>query len=159
MGTDGILPRRLLSVAVRAVESRPGCAQSGGAGRSSQQPLLFLFYRAVAAGGLLLHRTADPRGHYAVPHEFRGRTHLVRISLSANGVDGSVLRRRAPDRRRPSRAPEERRRAWHAEPGALRGNYAEALDLADDRLVDRRRLGALFKRCANAGEAACHLPG
>ena len=42
---------------------------------------------------------------------------------------------------------------------AVRRDRAEAFDLADDRLVDRRRLGALFQRCADAGEAACDLPG
>ncbi len=42
---------------------------------------------------------------------------------------------------------------------AVRGDHAEAFDLADDRVVDRRRLGSLFQRCADAGEAACHLPG
>ena len=31
--------------------------------------------------------------------------------------------------------------------------------LADDRLVDRRRLGALLRRRADAGEGARHLPG
>ena len=36
---------------------------------------------------------------------------------------------------------------------------AEAFDLAADRLVDRRRLGVLFRRCADAGEAARHVPG
>ena len=37
---------------------------------------------------------------------------------------------------------------------ARRGDRAQALHLADDRLVDRRRLGALFRRRADAGEAA-----
>ena len=37
---------------------------------------------------------------------------------------------------------------------ARRGDRAQAFDLADDRLVDRRRLGALFRRRADAGEAA-----
>ena len=34
----------------------------------------------------------------------------------------------------------------------VRAKGAEALPLADDRVVDRRRLGALFRRCADAGE-------
>src|SRR4051794_31404266 len=99
MGPDGILPRRLLLPAVSALEPRPWRSQPGGADRPSQQPVLFLLHRAVAAGGLLLHRPVDPRRHHAVPAELAGWTHLVRISLPANGVDGLVLRGRAPDRR------------------------------------------------------------
>src|SRR3954462_7397818 len=56
MGPDGVLPRRLLFPAVRALEPRPRCSEPGGADRSSQQPLLFLLHRAVAAGGLLFTR-------------------------------------------------------------------------------------------------------
>ena len=159
MGADGVLPRRLLSAAVRALESRPGCAGPGGAGRSAEQPLLFLLHRAVAAGSLLLHRPVDRSCPDAVPDERRRRPHLVRLSLPADGLDRSVLRRRAPDRRRPPRAHAERRRQGHDEARALCRDPAEAFDLADDRLVDRRRLGALFQRCADAGEAARHLPG
>ena len=46
---------------------------------------------------------------------------------------------------------------WTAETYARKAR--ETFPLADDRLVDRRRLGALFRRCADAGEAAGHLPG
>ena len=35
----------------------------------------------------------------------------------------------------------------------------QAFSLADDRVVDRRRLGALFRRRADLGEAACHRRG
>src|SRR5208337_4866487 len=42
---------------------------------------------------------------------------------------------------------------------APRGDRAEAFDLADDRMVDRRRLGSLFQRCADAGKTACDVPG
>ena len=159
MGADGVLPRRLLSAALRALESRPRRPQPGGADRSPQQPLLFLLYRAVAAGGLLFYRPADRRRHHAVPDELGRRTHLVRIFVSANRVDGFVLRRRTPDRGRPPRAHEKGRRARHAEAGALRRDHAEAFDLADDRVVDRRRLGALFQRRTDADEAAGDVPG
>ena len=63
------------------------------------------------------------------------------------------------DRRRPARAHAQGCRQGHDEARALRRDPAEAFDLADDRLVDRRRLGALFQRRADAGEAARHLPG
>ena len=159
MGPDGVLPRGLLSAAVRALEPRPRRAGPGGAGRSAQQPVLFLLHRAVAAGGLLFYRAADRRRACAVPDEFGRRPHLVRLSLPADGVDGPVLRGRTPGRGRPARAHAQGRRARHDEAAALRRDHAEALDLADDRLVDRRRLGALFQRCADAGEAARHLPG
>ena len=36
---------------------------------------------------------------------------------------------------------------------------SQTLDLADDRVVDRRRLGALFQRCADIGDAAGDVPG
>src|ERR1043166_699977 len=98
MGVDGVLPRRLLPAAVRALESRTGSTRPGGAGRPSQQPLLFLLHRVVAAGGLLLYRAPDPRRADAVSDECAGRPHLVRLSLSANRLDRPVLRRRAPDR-------------------------------------------------------------
>src|SRR3954468_1671397 len=42
MGPDDVLPRRLLPAALRALEPGPRCAEPGGAGRSSQQPLLLL---------------------------------------------------------------------------------------------------------------------
>src|SRR4029453_2011307 len=87
------------------------------------------------------------------------RPHLVRLSLPADGLDRSVLCRRATDRRRPPRADAERRRQGYDEARTLRRTPAEAFDLADDRLVDRRRLGALLQRRADTGEAARHLPG
>ncbi len=83
----------------------------------------------------------------------------MRISLSADGVDGPVLRRRALGRGRPARADAKRRGARHQEAAAVRRNHAEAFDLADDRVVDRWRLGALFQRCADPGAAAGHVPG
>ena len=159
MGPDGVLPRGLLSAAVRALEPRSGRPGPGGAGRSAQQPLLLLLHRAVAAGSLLFYRAVDRRRPDPVPDEFGGRPHLVRLPLPANRVDGSVLRRRALGRGRSPRAHAQGRRARHHEAAALRRDHAEALDLADDRLVDRRRLGSLFQRCADAGEAARHLRG
>src|SRR5436309_2212637 len=98
MGADGVLPRCILPAAVRALEPRAGRARSGGAGRSPQQSLLFLLDRAVAAGGLLLYRAADPRRPDAVPDERARRPDLVRLPLPANRVDRPVLRRRTPDR-------------------------------------------------------------
>jgi polyferredoxin len=38
----------------------PGAPRPGGAGRFRQRPLLLLLHRAVAAGGVLHHRPADP---------------------------------------------------------------------------------------------------
>ncbi len=46
---------------------------------------------------------------------------------------------------------------WTAERVARAG--AQAFPLADGGVVDRRRLGALFRRCADAGEGARDLPG
>ncbi len=159
MDADGRLPRRLLSAAVRALESRARCARSGRAHRSAQQPLLFLLHRAVAAGGLLLHRSVDRRRRYPVPDEFGRRPRLVRLSLPANRVDRLVLRGGAPDRGRPARAHEEGCRRRSDEARAYFRNRPQTFDLAVDRLVDRRRLGSLLQRRTDAGETARHLPG
>src|SRR6201984_12245 len=98
MGTDGVLPRRLLFPALRALEPRAWGARPGGADRFPESAVLFLLHRAVAAGGLLLHRPSDPRRRCPVPDELGRRPHLVRLSLSANGLDRPVLCGRAPDR-------------------------------------------------------------
>ena len=114
MGADGVLPRRLLHPALRALGSRPERAEPGGADRFPEPALLFLLHRAVAAGGLLLHRPPDHRRDGAVPDERDRRPHLVRLSLPADGVDRPVLRGRALHRGRPPRAHEEVRRQAHA---------------------------------------------
>src|SRR5260370_19996986 len=98
MGPDGVLPRRLLPAAVRAVESRSRRAGPGSAGLSAEQPVLFLLHRAVAAGSLLLYRVVDRCRHHAIPDELDWRPHLVRISVPPDRVDGPVLCGRAPDR-------------------------------------------------------------
>ena len=87
----------------------------------------------------------------ALSHERARRPGLVRLPLPADGMVGSLPRHRALDRRRPPRAHEERQPAAHGE--SRRPQDAEAFPLADDRLVDGRRLGALFRRCADAGRA------
>ena len=49
------------------------------------------------------------------------------------------------------------KRAWTFQPYA-RGRD-QALPVADDRLVDRRRLGTVFRRCADTGEGSRHIAG
>src|ERR1700744_4536322 len=109
MGADGVLPGRLLPAALRSLESWTGRARSGCADRFPQPPLLLLLHRAVAAGGLLLHRALDPRGLRAVPDERAGRTDLVRLSLPADRLDRPVLCGRALGGRRSPRTDEGRR--------------------------------------------------
>src|SRR5689334_22463408 len=104
MGADGLLPRHILPAAVCALESWSWRTRSGGVDRLPEPSLLFLLHRAMAAGGLLLHGTADSGGHHAVPDERPRWPHLVRLSLSADGLDRPVLCGGAVDRRRPSRA-------------------------------------------------------
>src|SRR5207248_8604452 len=99
MEADGDLPRRLLPAPVRALESRPRGAEPGRADRFSQPPLLFLLHRAVAVGGLLLHRTPDSCGRYPLLDERAGGANLVRLSVPPNRLDRPVLRRRALGRR------------------------------------------------------------
>ena len=114
--------RHLLSAAVRPLGSRAERAGPGGAGRSARPPLLFLLHRDLAAGGLLPHRPADPRGDGAVPDERGRRPRLVRLSLPADGVDRSFPGHRALGRRRPARAPAARRRPWTLERVARHGD-------------------------------------
>ena len=65
--------------------------------------------------GLLIVAALD-----AVPDERGRRPHLVRLSLPADGLDRSVLCRRALDRGRPPRAHAQGRRQGHDEARALR---------------------------------------
>ena len=149
---DGVLPRRSTISCLRCAGTAARRARPGRADRLPEPALLLLLHRALAAGGLLLHRPADYRGSDPVPAELDRRPRLVRLSLPADRLDRSVLCGRAPDRGRPQRAHEARMpRPLDAE--ARRGDRAKHLDLADDRLVDRRRLDALFRRRADAGEA------
>ena len=108
--------RHLLPAAVRALGSRAERARPGGADRFSQPALLLLLHRDLAAGGLLPHRPADPRGDGAVPDERGRRPRLVRLSLPADGVDRPVPRHRALGRRRPPRAHAARRGAVDRRP-------------------------------------------
>ena len=157
MDPDGGVPGDLLLPALRALEPRPWSAGSGGAARSGQQPLLFLLHRAVAAGSLLFHRPVDHRRDRAVPDELARRPGVVRLFVPADGVDRSVLCGGTRGRGRSPRAHEERGR--RADAAARRRTDAETFDLADDRVVDRRRLGAVFRRCPDLDEGAGHVPG
>src|SRR5262249_54372961 len=133
----------LLPVAVRALRPWTERATPGGADRSARAALLLLLHRDLAAGGLLHHRLADPRGGGAVPDECGGRARVVRLLVPADGLDRSVLRDRALDRRRPPRAHAARPRALDPRQG--RPQARQALPLADGGVVDRRCLGALLR--------------
>ncbi len=125
----------LLFPAVRALGPRTYRAASGGAGRPRAFPLLFLLHRAVAAGGLLFHRPADPRLARAVSVQRAVRARLVRLFLPADGVDGSVLYGRTLDRGRPARPHQTRRGAVDAgqDPQARVQARAVAADRAGGR--------------------------
>ena len=102
--------------------------------------------------GLLIHR-----GDGAVPDERARRPGVVRLSVSADGVDRPVRHCRALDRGRPARTPAARPAAVDFRARCAHG--FEAFLVADDRLVDRRRLGAVFRRRADAGEESGDVPG
>ena len=118
MGGAGRHARHLLPAAVRSLGPRAQRAEPGGAGRSRAPPLLFLLHRALAAGGLLLHRAADRRRADAVPDERARGPRVVRLSVPADRVDRSLRRGRALGRGRPARAHAEGRRPVRR---ALRG--------------------------------------
>ena len=82
----------------------PNAPEPGGAGRFSEPALLLLLHRDLAAGNLLPHRSPHHRRDGAVPDERGRRPRLVRLSLSADGVDRPVPDRRALVRGRPPRA-------------------------------------------------------
>ncbi len=94
-GRAGRRPRRLLPAALRALEPRAEHARPGRARRFPGPPLLLLHDRAVAAGNIFFYRAARHRRHGAVPHERRRGPCLVRLHVSADRVDGLVLRRGA----------------------------------------------------------------
>src|SRR5215208_6044843 len=144
MGDPGRHTGDLLPVALRPLDARPARAVPGRAGRPRARAVLLLFHRAVAPGGVLHHGPADPRRLHAVPDERDRGPDLVRLSLPADRLDRPLPGRGAAGRGRPAGPPEARC-------GALVGDEAlqarrEAFDLAPDRLVDRRRLGALLRR-------------
>ncbi len=152
------LPRPLLLPPLRALGSRPDRAASGGAGRSRPFALLFLLHRALAAGGLLFHRPADPRLARACSSPTR--------CSGASGAAISARRRCGPTcstrSSAGSRATGATASSSTPRPGPtdkIRKRVAETCDLAGDRLVDRRRLGALFLRRADAGRTARDASG
>ena len=81
----------------------PERAWPGGADRPVELALLLLLHRDLATGDLLPHRPADHCRDDAVSDERARGPHLVRLSVSADGVDRSVPGDRAPHRGRPAR--------------------------------------------------------
>jgi hypothetical protein len=149
--------RRLLSVALRALGSRTECTWSGGANRFPQPALLFLLHRDLAAGILLSDRPAHPGGDGAVPDERHRRPAVVRLPLPADGLDRFVPSHRTLGRRRPARASATRSSALDDRAHCTRRR--QAFPLADDRLVDRRRLGPVLRRRADAGQRPRDVSG
>src|SRR5262245_62080556 len=87
MDRDGGHARDLLPRAVDSLGSRALSPGSGGAYRFPVAALLFLLPRNLASGILLRHRPARARGAGAVSRHIDRRTSVVRLHLSANGVD------------------------------------------------------------------------
>ena len=110
--------RHLLLLAIRPLEPRSERAKPSGAGRSHAPQILFLLHRNLAPRGLIPHRSVDPRGVDLVLDERPRGTHLVRLSLPADGLDRSLPLDGAPFRRRPARAHDERRRTVDGATGA-----------------------------------------
>ncbi len=108
---DGGDARHLLRPAVAALESRAGSAESGRPARHGEQPLLLLLPRDLAAGILLRHRPAGAGGAAAVPGHRARRSRLVRLHLSADGVDRPDDFARAVLAGRPQRADQARQGA------------------------------------------------
>ena len=100
---DGGHARHLLRAALAALGSRARPARPGRPARHGQQPLLLFLPRDLAAGVLLHHRPAGAGGAGAVPRHVRRRPRLVRLHLSADGLDRSHGRGRALLAGRPQR--------------------------------------------------------
>ena len=141
-------PRRLLHPALHPLEPRAEPARPGGPRRHRPFALLLLLHPDLAAGGVLFHRPPDHRGADPVPVERAVRPGVVRLRLPADGLDRPLLLGRAPDRGRPARPDEARRRALDRRQDREAG--AEARDLAPDRARHRRRRDALLRRRADA---------
>ena len=144
----------LLCVPLDPLGPRPIPSRSGRAARPSGAPLLFLFPRDLAAGILLRHRPSGSGGAGAVPRHLGGRARVVRLHLSADGVDRSDDRRGALLAGRPEPASQ----AGQASVGG-RDDLEEVGDpyqLAADRRRHGRRLGLLLRRradpCRRAGD-------
>ena len=152
MGAAGRHARHLLRRCPCSAGTRPERADQAVLVDFAQPALLFLLHRALAAGGLLLHRPADHRraGLFLI-NAVVGRVwcgyvcpQTVWTDLFYRGralIEGDRRERMQLDAApwTPRRVAQERR---------------QACDLADHRLVDRRRLGLLFRRRADAGAAS-----
>ena len=84
------------------------------------------------------------------PVERAVRPRLVRLFLLSDGLDRFVHVGRTARRGRPTR-PHEARRGAVGRRARSPKRVAKHRDLGADRVVDGRRLGALFRRCADAG--------
>ena len=100
---DGGDARHLLCAPLAALGPRARPARPGRAARHGAQPLLLLLPRDMAAGVLLRHRPFGAGGAYPVPDHLHRRPRVVRLHVSANGVDRSDDRGRALLAGRPQR--------------------------------------------------------
>ena len=108
MDRDGGHARHLLPRAVDSLGSGALSPRSGGAHRFPVAALLLLLPRNLAAGILLHHRPARARRAGAVSGHLDRRTGVVRLHLSADGVDRSDDRGRALLAGRPQPAAQAR---------------------------------------------------
>src|SRR5581483_11366883 len=101
MGGADRLPDHILFAALVALAPWREPASPGGPAVTLQRTLLLLRSRTLAAGYRLSRRPADHgRGRLVPGHQPRW-PRVVRLHLSANGVDRPFHVGRAPDRRRP----------------------------------------------------------
>ena len=150
--------RRLLPAALRALGPRAEPAQPGRARRHAAPALLLLLHRAVAAGGLLSSPACSIIAAMALflMNAVAGRIWCGYLCPQTVWTDLFYAVERWVEGDRRERMKKDKG-GWDVE---LRlAEDPQALDLADDRLVDRRRLGALLRRCADAGARPRDLPG
>ena len=100
----------------------------------------FFFIETLAAGGLLPHRPADHGGHRPLPHDQCRRASMVRLYLSADGLDRSFPGRGARDRGRSQRAHQARSAPFSF--SKLRKRVSKHAALAADRAWRRAAPGS-----------------
>ena len=139
--------RDLLHHPLAALGPRSECTGPGGADRYAGAPRVLLLHRDLAPRGLLPDRSAAARRPGSVPGHQPVRPDLVRLHLSADGVDRSVHVGRTQGGRRARPAHGARPRAVVR--GQGRQEERQARDLAVHLAADRRRVGDVLQRCAD----------
>ena len=158
MGRAGVLPVRLLPAALAALGPRAGAGVAGGAARPAEPALLLLQSRVLAAGHLLPRPALlilSAVGLFLVT-SLAGRVWCGYACPQTVWTDLFMWIERLVEGDRNARMRRDQGPA-HLRQGLAQGGQAH--DLARHRLLDRRRLDHVFRRCADADRAVLDRRG